>query len=167
LICGAEKCLFIEHNPNTLQLCKIIVNELWLINNSEFLLIDATTWNPNSKFDLLISETIESTLNFEDFPKIINNLRNYWTKNSIIIPEEFEVILKWENWFYDSKNFICKNWFNKISINIPNNLNEIEFSSNIRLYWNNYIKTHDTYSFVNQRIWKLENKHNFLEFKKN
>jgi len=89
LILGADICYFIEENPFTMEFCKKFIEDFWLKNKSIFLNKDATQTVIPEQYNLLISETLTSGFVDEDFLSIIQNLRQFASKNSYIIPQSF------------------------------------------------------------------------------
>jgi SAM-dependent methyltransferase len=93
LLLGADKCFFLENNPYSLEYSKNLLKHFKLEKKSHFIECDATKFELPVKYDLLISETITSGFLEEDFISIINNLRRFGKKGSIIIPESFEITI--------------------------------------------------------------------------
>lgn len=153
LLLWADFCLFIEHNPYSLDLSKKLVKSFWLESKSNFILWDATNINLKENCDLLISETISIDFEKEDFLKIISNLKKYLDKDSVIIPESVELDIKKENDYFKSITFNSKDDLRDFSI-----ITDLEkwFSYNIswkvNLYKNIILRSWDCMSFFNERI---------------
>lgn len=167
LIIWFDRCYFLESNSETLEYCKKLIEHLWLKNKSIFANCDAKKYKLKEKYDLLISETISSWFIEEDFPFIINNLKQYWKKNSIIIPEKFQIEIKNnQNEENNKTKFIfleSNKWFKKRKIYI--NSTTIKFITSAYIYDNICIKSWDCMSFLNERKIDLKNKkHKLFEF---
>lgn len=97
LLLWTDKCYFIESNKETLEFSKKLVEYFWLTEKSIFIHWDAKEIKLPEKYDLLVSETLTSWFVDEDFPFIVNNLKKYWKPDSIIIPEKFEIKIKFNS----------------------------------------------------------------------
>ncbi len=154
LILWAESCVFIENNPYTLDFSKKLIKYLKLEKKAKFVLSDATNIELDEQYDILISETLISSLHKEDFGFIVNNLKKYLTKDLIIIPEELELNVKEFNKNQEINHFLKFNsykWFDIKNLKIQKESNKnIEFNINIKLYDNVYIKTWDCPLFINK-----------------
>lgn len=169
LLLWAESCVFIENNPYTLEFSKKLIKYLKLKKKAIFVLSDAIYTKLDEKYDILISETLISSLHKEDFGFIVNNLKKHLTKDWIIIPEELELNVKE---FYKKQEidhffkFDSYMWFDEKKLKIKKESNKnIEFNINIKLYDNVYIKTWDCPLFINKVDFnrKVEN-HPFIDF---
>ncbi len=154
LYLGANKCVFIEHNPHSLWISKKISKKLWLQNKCEFILADANKIKLKEKYDILISETIIASM-VEDFHNIINNLIKYKKNNAIIIPHKLDLFVdeldKEKNTVYEHiLHYDIKNWFSNHNIKIQKkNTDKILFWARIYLYRNICIKNKDCPLFLN------------------
>lgn len=162
LICWADRCYFIEENPYTLDLSKYIISTLWLTERSIFINSDALNYNPPEKYDIMISETLVSNFNWEDFPYIVNKYLDYWKDSSIIIPEGIEIdIIQYEKWEKRSKikkDYDIKRWLTDNVIDILNwNIDELEFSMNISLYKDILLYSWECPLFINNYRQKVNN----------
>lgn len=157
----AWECIFLENNPYSLLLSQSIVNYLWIFN-CEFILADATKFKLNKKYDLLISETIESNLYNEDFTKIINNLSSYWNNNSVIIPEKIIVTITQETLENKSEifsyEFESKNWFQRRNIFLTSDdVINLYIKIDLVLYWNITLKSWESPHFINEKTFDFKN----------
>lgn len=124
LLCGADEVLFLEHNPETLKLCKIFLENEGFSDQSIFLECDATTVVLDKKYQLLLSETLSKNIQEEDFLRIIVNLVSFLDKDGVIIPESIQI----EN-HGQKQTILSKN----IPENITGKLKEITLYKNIKL----------------------------------
>ena len=133
LLLWADKAIFIEHNPYSIQLCKKVVKHFDLEEKSVFLQWDACDIDIEESFDILVSETIKSNFINEDFPYIVNHLRKYATKFFTIIPEGFELEI-----LDEKKNFLKQENINSYEMPIPFNLDLPKDIQQVFLKWTTY-----------------------------
>jgi precorrin-6B methylase 2 len=166
LALGANKCYFLEHNPHSLKLCQKLVKSFNWQNRSVFVQCDAVKYKLPENYDLLISETISSGFVNEDFPKIINHLKQFSNSNSIIIPAKFNLIIKEEDNSTHPLTLVSKQGFKtqKISLNNPKK-HKLTFTTKACIYNNFFLKSGDSMSFLNPRTINLKTeKHPLFTF---
>jgi hypothetical protein len=158
-----KKVVFIENNPYSLDLSKKLINHFWYSDRSEFILWDAIDLKLKFKYDILVSETLESTLWREDFIDIINNLKKYWNDDSIIIPQKLELDIvqkdiRWNILCLDKFDYESKSWFHKQNLYLNNSINKLIFKLKLVLYNDITLKTWDCSWFINEQNYDFKNK---------
>lgn len=88
LVQGATSCTFIEQNTDSYKLNKELIKKFGYEKQSEFFNQDATMIRLEKKYDLLISETLSSDLESEDFFAIISHLQQFAKPKAHTIPEK-------------------------------------------------------------------------------
>ena len=170
LYLGAKKCYFLEQNPYSLKMNQKLCHLLGYQKQAIFIPGDAKKQILPEKYNLLISETISSGFVREDFPAIINNLKKYGEKNSIIIPENFviQIIEKDINDQYLAKHqlqFSSQKDFKKQTIKLKNkNTYFLEFITTACLFDNIYITPGSCLSFLNNIKINLNFSHPLFKF---
>ncbi len=176
LYLGANKCYFLEDNPYSLELSKKLIGYLGFMEKSIFIECDATNYSLPEKYDICISETLSSGFVDEDFPFIINNLKQFGKNDSIIIPSQFEIVIteisppdKGELEGVNYKHhflFKAKNGFKKKRIKLKNkNSQKISFKTKAYIYEDIFIESGDCMSFLNERVLDVrKDKHPLFEF---
>lgn len=162
LFLWADNCLFIEDNPHSLDLNKKLIKNLWFESKANFILWDAITTKLDDKYDLLISETISIDFTREDFLEIVCNLKNYLNKDSVVIPESFELYISENNWAWESLTTKKVSFTSKSDL-VPvkviasrKDVENYEISWKAVLYKDEIIKSWDCMSFFNKKVisWK-------------
>lgn len=169
LYVGADECVFIEENPNSLRVNQKLVEHLGYDNQSEFIRWDATKLELPIKYDILVSETLEATLWVEDFVGIINNLKQFWRSDSIIIPQKIqlqitELLDQEKDMIIQTKTYNTKEWFKKEKIILNPNVKMLEFCMKLDLYNGIELKTWDCSWFINKQQFNVWRTHWLFEF---
>ena len=149
LLLGADRCIFLEHNPYSLGLSKILLKDLDLESKCEFIQCDATNIGLNTKYNILISETLSSGFINEDFPQIINHLKQFKEKDSVIIPQSLEVEITEDTKNKQIQSFTSQKGFQKKEIKISNKTKKLSFKTKAQLYNDIYLESGDCVSFLN------------------
>jgi len=166
----ASKCVFIEHNPYTIEVSKSTSKKLGIYDKCEFILADASKINLEENYDILISETIIASM-IEDFHIIMKNLIKYTNKNAIIIPHKLDIFIDEldinKNTIYEHILYYdMGNWFSSHKIKIHKlETNSVLFGARIYLYGNITIKNKDCPLFLNNIEFDFKKeKHPIFEF---
>lgn len=85
------QCTAIELNPNSAAIARQVVEAFGLQDRIRVIETDATKFEPDRQFDLLISETMHSGLTAEPMVQIFSNLKKYVKKDGIALPNEVRV----------------------------------------------------------------------------
>lgn len=164
-----KKCIFVDHNPYSLEICKKLIDFFWYSKNCEFMNFDATKVGLDKSFDILVSETLESTLSEEDFPKIINQYNKKIKKYWIIIPENIKLSINQYNniWNLIKKDIIDYSsylWFKKIDILLEKQFYKLYCELEICFFDDIIWKSWDFSLFINKKIRNIEKQHNLINF---
>ena len=156
LIAWADYVTFIEANPHTLSWSQKFVEKIWYGDRSEFYCEDATKVFLPEKYHLLLSETITIDFGREDFHHIISHLKQFLYRESIIIPEAFEIEFhqktRWGDVIQHQK--ISRKSLDAIWQHIElvrNETHVLEISGRVQIYKDVYIKSGDVMSFFNTK----------------
>lgn len=165
----ASKCIFIEQNEISLEISKKLAKHLWIFEKCFFIKWDACKVNIEENYDLIISETITTWFEKEDFPLIVENLKK---ENVKIIPEKFVFSINWFDKYWvkleeKEVNVSSYNLFKNRKIRVKRKASYLEIITKTVLYNDVLIKTWDSFSFINKRVHDLKYKHNFLQIIKN
>src|SRR3989338_91659 len=76
----------LELHHDSVEIATKLIHALGLENRVNIVEFDATKYEPDRQFDLLISETMGSALTREPFVQIMNNLASYVKSDGIILP---------------------------------------------------------------------------------
>ena len=163
LALGAKDCLFLEHNPHSLEFSKKLVTAMGFAGQVKFIECDATKIQFSKPYDLLLSETLTSGFVREDFAYIIRHLRKFGEASSIIIPEKFSVRLEEKN---ENGKTVAEHNFEFVS-SADFELQEIKLqnSATTQLTWNTTTTLYDDVivqpgecvSFMNEMTQDLKN----------
>ena len=85
------RCTCVELNPNSARIAREIVNAFGLQDRIEVIQSDATTFTPEQKIDLLISETMHSGLTREMMVQIMTGLKPHVNSEGITLPSKVTV----------------------------------------------------------------------------
>jgi len=166
LVLGADSCFFLEHNPHSLEFSQRLAIFLGLEERIIFQRGDATEFIPPQKYDLLISETLTSGFVREDFPFIVNHLRNYAKPHAIILPAEFLVTATEKDRFGTS---LAQQSFRFKSLQgfIPRRIRlqhlettELSWITESTLYDDIKLRSGDAVSYLNETHQQVENFNN-------
>lgn len=124
LLAGADEVVFLEHNPETLALCKLFLKQENFLEKATFKECDASTIVLDKKYHLLVSETLSKNIQEEDFLRIIPNLLPFLEEDGILLPEKIEVEQNGTKNTFETK---------KISTQLKGNLSKIILYKNIQL----------------------------------
>lgn len=166
---GAEYCEFLEHNPYSLELSKQLVEHCGYTDRVIFRECDATQIEIEP-YDLLISETLTSGFVSEEFPQIVNHLRQFGNDHSIIIPEQFEVTLLEKNEAGDIVNtqtflFTSQDGFEKQIMHLMPETTQITWRTKTCLYDDVSLDSGDCISFMNEMTQEVKNiEHQLFSF---
>lgn len=171
LMAGAQKCYFLEHNPHSLEYSKKLLDYFGYSHLSEFILCDATTYKLREKYDLLISEAITSGFVREDFPPIVDHLRQFGNSASKIIPESFEIQIFEKDAIGNilekhHVQFSSQEKFKKQKIQLKSSgTSSLSFQTKALLYADISLSSGDTMSFLNEQNFNFRTeKHQLFDF---
>jgi hypothetical protein len=165
---GASKCYFLEHNPNSLQLSKSLIDELGLSDKSIFMECDARNVELPEKYDLLISETLSSGFVQEDFVPIVRHLLQFSQPHALFIPESFKIEL--DELDDQKKQLNTQSFFFSTEHGFPDRLikaspaaTHLKWITDAELYGGTHLRTGDCVSFLNERITGVDEGHPIFE----
>lgn len=121
------------------------------------------------KFDVLVSETLSSGFVQEDFPFIIENLRQFADKEAIFLPEGFILDIEEQTENYSPLNnysieLDTKKLEEKKNIILQHkDTRYLQFTMHAKMLNGRVFKSGTSISFLNPRRWDLEEDHPFFE----
>lgn len=81
----------LEFNPASVAVAQQVVKALGLEGQINVVQADATTYAPENKAHIIVSETLQAGLGGEPVVQILNNLHSHLRQNGRMIPERVEV----------------------------------------------------------------------------
>lgn len=94
LLLWAEHCTFAEYNPDSMDLCRKLIQHYNFGDKSSFVEGDILDMHFEERFDLIISETIMSWFWTEDYPFIVWHLQKYLSPLGHFMPHCADILLK-------------------------------------------------------------------------
>ncbi len=85
------RCTAIELNPNSAAIARQVIEAFGLQDRIKILQTDATKFESEKQFDLLISETMHSGLTAEPMVQIFSNLKKYLKEGGAVLPSAVKV----------------------------------------------------------------------------
>ncbi len=165
----ADTCYFLESNKHALALNRKFVSALWLGEKSYLVDCDATSYDKLPEpYHLLISETLMSGFVEEDFVHIIENLKSYAHEQAIFLPSHFHVTINEQdkhNKTLAQQTFpiYTKHLEQHKKINLKSSLTtQLSFKMNAHLHNDVWIKDGSCMSFLNEKIFDINEKHQFF-----
>lgn len=160
LVAGVDHCVFIEHNPLTMNICRDVLAYFGYAARATFLVGDATKVSLHKQWDLLLSETISSDT-VEDFHRIVNHFLPTKKPDGIIVPSGVRVVAQDGQQVY-KKYMPSLSWF--FPRTIPTTLStqqkrldgshlshSLVVSFDVELYHNIWIRSGEAMSMGNPR----------------
>jgi len=165
----ANTCYFLESNKHTLALNRKFATDLWFGSRSYFVDCDATSYDKLPEpYHLLISETLMSGFVYEDFVPIVQNLKSYAHKQAILLPSHFHLTINEQD---KHNKLLAKQTFpiytkhleqHKV-IHLKSPLTtQISFEMDAHLYNEVRTKSWSCMSFLNEKIFDINEKHPFF-----
>lgn len=82
------QCTALEINPRSAEMARAIIGGMGLGNQIEVVETDILHYKPSKKFDVVVSETMDTGLAREPIVQIMAHLRRYVRENGVLLPEK-------------------------------------------------------------------------------